>query len=81
MPVPFEIPTFRKDTEKNLKNKIRTESDRKYIVRTLSTMLMTYVQRPSIDDADVPARYLVKRWPFLKDETGDGQVHVTLHVY
>ena len=37
----FPIPSFRSSTENNLLKCTFTDADRKYIVQTLSTMLMT----------------------------------------
>ena len=48
-------------TETNLSKKILTDPDRKYIVQILATMLMTYVQKPSIQDClDVSCALLAK---------------------
>ena len=66
MPNPFPIPTFRKETEANFKNKRLDDDDRKYVVRTLATMLCTYVQSPSTTDCEVVAKSLVAVHPFLK---------------
>ena len=76
MPWPFPIPTFRLATETNLERKVLTDKDRKYIVRTLSTILMTYVQKPTIHDCEIAATSLVERWDFLADGEGDGQVRM-----
>lgn len=49
-------------------------------MQTLATMLMTYVQRPSLNDCGIVAKSLLQTYPFLKDDTGsdgeDGEVHV-----
>ena len=74
VPDRFPIPKFRPATDKCLEKKVLTEKDRKYIVRTLSTILMTYVQKPTIHDCDVAATSLVARWSFLADGEGGGQV-------
>ena len=66
MPNPFPIPTFRKETEANFKNKRLDDDDRKYVVRTLATMLCTYVQSPSTTDCEVVTKSLVAVHPFLK---------------
>ena len=56
---------------KNFAKNLLTHDDRTYIVRTLSTMLMTYVQRPSMADCAVVAKSLVHQHIFLKD--GDSE--------
>lgn len=66
VPNPFPIPTFRKVTETNFKNKRLDDDDRKYVVRTLTTMLCTYVPNPSTADCEVVAKSLVAVHPFLK---------------
>ena len=76
MPDPFPVPQFRPTTEHNLKEKLLVDSDRKYIVQTMATMLMTYIQRPSLSICGTVARALTSRWPFLKDDEGDGEVRV-----
>ena len=42
-------------------------SDRTYIVRTLATILLTYVSRPSMTDCEKVARSLVLKYSFLKE--------------
>ena len=74
IPKPFPIPTFRSTTEKNFHNKLLTDCDRKYVVQTLATVLMTHVQRPSLSDCDIVAKALVHKFSFLNDVEGSGQV-------
>ena len=72
VPQPFPIPKFRPNTEENLQNKILKDTDRKYIVQSLATQLMTHVQQPSLREC---AKALVGKCEFLKDdEGGDGEV-------
>ena len=66
--VPFTIPKFRASTEANLTNKLLTDTDRKYVVQTLATVLMTQIQRPSMKDCQVVAQSLIAAHPFLKDD-------------
>ena len=66
VPDPFPIPTFRKSTESNFHAKKLADDNRKYVVRTLATMLCTYVQRLSTADCELVARFLVATHPFLK---------------
>ncbi len=70
----FPIPRFRPNTQHNFDNNLLIDSDRKYVVQTLATMLMTYVQKPSLEHCDIVACTLVDKYPFLKDDEGDGQV-------
>lgn len=72
--VPFNIPKFRASTEANLANQLLTDTDRKYDVQTLATVLMTQVQKPSMKDCGVVAKSLIAAHPFLKDDEGDGEV-------
>lgn len=74
VPQPFPIPKFRPSTEENLQNKILKDTDRKYIVQTLATLLMTHMQRPSLRDCGLVAKALVGKCEFLKDDEGDGEV-------
>lgn len=73
---------FRQSTENNFQNKILTDTDRKYVVQTLSTVLMTYVysQSPTMDHCSTVAKALIAKHKFLKDTEGDGEVNF-LHVY
>lgn len=74
LPRPFPIPKFRPNTEANMQKKVLTDTDRKYMVQTLATMLMTYIQRPSMHQCGVVAKALVDMYGFLKDDHGDGEV-------
>ena len=74
LPQPFPIPKFRQSTEKNLHDNTLIDSDRKYVVQTLATMLMTHIQRPSLQQCGIVAKALVGKYNFLKDDEGDGEV-------
>lgn len=50
LPDPFPIPLFRKSTMDALEQKKYTTDDRKYMIRVLSTMMLTYVQRATMND-------------------------------
>ena len=52
----FQLPIFRPETQKNLQAERLTERDRRYIVRTLSTMLLSTNSHPSMSDCSVPAK-------------------------
>ena len=74
----FVLPIFRPETQKNLQAERITERDRRYIVRTLSTMLLSVNPHPSLSDCCVPAQAVVKAYPFLADASDDGkQPHVS----
>ena len=56
---------FRKSTEENLSKRILTEKDRKYMVQTLATVLMTEVPRPTTKDCNVVSKALHAKFTFL----------------
>ena len=66
----FSVPKFRTSTEKNLKEKMISDQDRKYIVRTLATIVMSHVSNPKTSDCAVAAKALVAKYPFLADTGG-----------
>ena len=74
LPKPFPIPVFRGATEANLEKKLLVDTDRKYMVQVLSTVLMVHVQRPSLAECGVVAKQLISKYPFLNDDEGDGEV-------
>lgn len=74
LPNPFPIPKFRPATEKNFLDKGLNDIDRKYVVQTMATMLMTYIQKPSLSECSIVAKSLIKKYEFLKDDEGDGEV-------
>ena len=74
MPKHFPIPDFRISTENNFKDGILTDSDRKYVVQTMSTILMTYISKPSLRDCEIVAKALIDKFGFLRDGEGDGDV-------
>ena len=68
LPKPFPIPRFRQSTESNFQKKILTDTDRKYVVQTLSTILMTYTQKVSMFHCTTVAKALIAKYDFLKDK-------------
>ena len=72
VPSPFPIPTFRQSM-KNLEKGLLITPDRRYIVQTIATVLMIYVQWPSLDCCNDVAKSVIDKYPFLKDTVG-GQV-------
>ena len=81
MPSSFQIPLFRHGTMKNLDKQLLIDSDRKYMVQTLATVLMTYVQRPSLQRCGSVAKALTEKYPFLKDSFEEGEVCNILCMY
>lgn len=77
MPNPFPFPTFRKETQSNLDKEIVTDSDRKYMVRTLATMLTAYVQSPSLKQCYGVAKAVHSKYPFIGD--AESEVHTKIH--
>lgn len=73
MPSPFPIPVFRKSAQAALDGGVLKEADRKYVVQTLATILMTHVQRPSLSQCGFVAKALIDKYPPL-NEGGDGEV-------
>lgn len=67
------MPMFRPETESNLAEEVLVDADKKYIVQTLATILMTHVQRPAL----AVAKKLITKFPFLKDNKGGGEVSST----
>ena len=80
VPDPFPIPKFRISTDTNFEKKILTDTDRKYVVQTLTTMLMTHIQKPSLHDCSIVAKSLIRKHQFLKDDEGDGQVCISVAI-
>ncbi len=74
LPDPFPLPRFRHETDENLKKKILYDTDRKHCVQTVATVLMQYVPKPSLKHCGIVAKEIIKCYPFLKDDEGDGEV-------
>ena len=74
LPNPFPIPKFHPNTEKKIQDKTLIDADRKYVVQTLATVMMTHVQRPSLQQCGIVGKALVNKYAFLKDDEGDGEV-------
>uniref|UniRef100_A0A1X7V755 Uncharacterized protein n=1 Tax=Amphimedon queenslandica TaxID=400682 RepID=A0A1X7V755_AMPQE len=75
----FEIPIFRHETQKNLKFEILTERDRRYIIRTLATMLLSTVPHPSMSDCAIPAKALIQSYPLLAHSTEENHMCVNVN--
>lgn len=63
----FHVPNFRAATEKNLKEKMISDQDCRYIARTLATVLMGHVYTSKMSDCAVVAKALVAKYPLLAD--------------
>lgn len=74
LPNPFPIPKFRVSTMQNFQNQLLTGQDRKYVVQTLVTVMMTHVQRPTLSECGIVAKSLIEKYNFLSDEEGTGEV-------
>lgn len=66
-PEPFPIPMFKEEVEKSLSKKKPCNEDRKYMVRVLATVLLTYVQKPSMRHCEIVAKALLRKFPFLQE--------------
>ena len=53
---------------------VLTNTDRVYVVQTQATLLMTYVQQPSLSQCQTVAKAFIDKYPYLKDDEGDGDV-------
>ena len=58
---------FKEEVETSLSHRKLCDDDRKYIVRVLATVLLTYIQKPSMRQCEVVAKALVRKFPFLKE--------------
>lgn len=54
--------------ERNLSNEVLTENDQKYMVQTLTVMLMSYEQKPSLSDCEVVSKAVYSEYTFLEDD-------------
>ena len=72
----FEIPThWRPETDSCIKKKDLTPECRSDITRTLVTLMISKVgPKPSRTDCEQVARRLILKYPFMKDDIGDGYV-------
>lgn len=66
----FSVPRFQACTEKSLQEKMISDQDRRYIVRTLATILMGHISDPKMTDCAIAAKALVAKYPFLGDTEG-----------
>ena len=56
----FPISYSNISTMKNLGKNLLTDPDRKYIIQTVAAVLMTYIQRPSLDCCNAVAKSLTR---------------------
>lgn len=71
LPIPFPIPAFRHTTEIHLQRGAITDTDQKYMVQTLTTLLMTYKTKPSLNDCLIVSRSLHEKFQSLGDESSE----------
>ena len=71
VPSPFPIPAFHHSTEAHLNKGGILETDRKYMVQTLATLLMTYKSRPSLKDCQIVSKSLHQKFKNLGDEDSE----------
>ena len=57
------MPIFRPETNKKLEAEPLPERDRRYIVQTISTVLLASLPCPIIHDCSVPTKTIVKNYP------------------
>jgi len=78
---PFPIPTFRKITEDNLKKRVLTDPDRKYMVQTLATLLMADVRNPTMSDCLHVTKALHDKFRFLGKDGSSEVIIITQNVF
>ena len=61
-----------------LKKEILRNDDRKYMVQTLATMMMSYVANPSTQDCLLVAKSLLAKFPFLKQDGSEVLIYIIL---
>ena len=71
LPEPFPIPLFRKVTMDALAQKRYTTDDRKYMIRVLSTMILTHIEKATMSDCANVSKALTLKYPFLGDYVSD----------
>ena len=58
-----------------LEQKKYTRNDRKYMVRVVSMMILTYVERATMTDCANVCKALTRKYPFLGDYISVGLVY------
>ena len=83
LPKPFPIPTFRASTEEKLSQGSLSDSDRKYVVQTLATMLMSYISNPSLKHCGEVGKALIGKIQFFERwwRWWRGMYDTCIHVY
>ena len=71
----ISLPTYwRPDVEFCLQEKCLTDSARNDMVRTFANLLIMKYGKPSIRQCEELARRVILKYPFLKDDIGNGYV-------
>ena len=65
------IPEFRHATENSLERGISKDNDRRYMVQTLATLLMSHIPSPSVNHCIVVAKALHEKFLFLKQKSSE----------
>lgn len=55
-----------------------TDGDRKYMVQTLTTMLMTHIQRPSLRHCLIVSKALHAKFKFLGDDISEVILYIVI---
>ena len=71
LPILFPIPSFRHTAEVHLQKGTVTDTNRKYMVQTLTTLLMTYKTKPSLNNCLIVSRSLHDKFQSLGDESSE----------
>ena len=75
----LQIPDhWRPEVEQCINEKMLTESARHDIVRTLVNQLFTRASKPDRFQCEAHARRLILKYPFFKDDMGNGYVSYSL---
>lgn len=65
---------WRPEVEECIKGRCLTDSARSEIIRVLVTQLFASSRKPTRDDCNCHARKLILKYPFMKDDMGNGYV-------
>lgn len=76
---PLAIPGhWRPEVEGCIKKQGLSDSARSEIVRVLVTQLFVHSRKPSRVDCEQLARKLILKYPFMKDDMGNGYVSIII---
>ena len=70
-----DVPShWRPEVEECIKKHCLSDSGRSEIIRVLVTQLFVHSRKPSRIDCEHQARKLILKYPFMKDDMGNGYV-------